>query len=319
MQKGEQAMTTIVPWPGRNDRPRTTHPVPDLAVLVSTYERPSHLRRCLESIAAQADVADRVEVVVTDDGSRDVTVQTVMAFSHKVPFRVAITTHAHDGFRLSQSRNEGAAASTADRLLFTDGDCLLPPGTLAAFITAIRPGRIAGGDSCRLEEADAAALTIDDIRVGRFMNAVPHAERRRLAMKAWHAKVYELLRVPMRPRVYGNAIGITRTDFERLNGFDEAFVGWGLEDRDLQLRAEKIGIRVKGMFEHAFVHQWHPVDPTWVRNAVGTANDRYYHRRSVEPACRQGYAQRAELTHVLFDSRPMLLPIGASIKRRLAA
>ncbi len=294
-------------------------PVPDLAVIVSTFERPRHLRRCLESIAAQADVADRIEVVVCDDGSRDLTLAMVAAFAKRVPFRVALTTHRHDGFRLSQSRNEGAAASVARRLLFTDGDCLLPRGTLARYIAAVQPGRIAGGDSCRLDEAATAGLSLDDVRSGAFLRAVAAAERRRLDAKARHAKVYEAMRLPMRPRLYGNAIGISRADYERLNGFDEAFVGWGLEDRDLQMRAEKLGIRVKGMFEHAFVHQWHPVDPSWTRNAVGTANERHFRRRHVEPACRTGYAQRAAETIVAFDSRPQILPFRRSQARRLAA
>ena len=240
----------------------------------------------------------------------------VAAFSRKVPFRVALTTHDHDGFRLSQSRNEGAAASVADRLLFTDGDCLLPPGTLAKYIAAIKPDRIAGGDSCRLDEAATAGLSIEAVHNGTFLRAVTDDERRRLDAKARHAKVYEFLRLRMRPRLYGNAIGISRTDYERLNGFDEAFVGWGLEDRDLQVRSEKLGIRVKGMFEHAFVHQWHAVDPSWARNAIGTANDRYYHRRNVEPSCRLGYAQRCSGTIVAFDSRPMLVPFDTAVAGR---
>ena len=312
-------MSMIVPWPGRKCASSPGNRRPDLAVVVSTFERPAHLRRCLESIAAQADVTNRIEVIVTDDGSRDLTLNAVMAFARKAPFRVAVTTHAHDGFRLAQCRNEGVAASQADRLLFTDGDCLLPPGTLAAFIAAIRPGRIAGGDSCRLGEADTTAISMSDIQTGRFTAAVGSAERRRLRLKAGHSKVYELLRVPMRPRVYGNAIGITRSDYEKLNGFDEAFVGWGLEDRDLQLRAEKLGIRVKGMFEHAFVHQWHPVDPSWVRNAVGTENDRYFHRSDVRPECLTGYAQRTADTFVAFDSRPMVVQLPPAGFRLRAA
>jgi len=290
-----------------------------LSIVVSTFERPRHLRHCLESIAAQSDVAGRIEVVVCDDGSRDATHALVAAFSQKVPFRVALTTHAHDGFRLSQSRNEGVAASHAERILFTDGDCLLPAGSLAKYIDAIRPGRIAGGDSCRLDERATESVTLKSVRSGFFLRAVADEERRRLAMKARHAKVYEWLRLPMRPRLYGNAIGISRTDYERLNGFDEAFVGWGLEDRDLQVRAEKLGIRVKGMFEHAFVHQWHAVDPSWTRNAVGTQNDRYYRRRNVEPTCRVGYSQRAAETVVAFDSRPMLVSFGQPAGRRRVA
>jgi glycosyltransferase involved in cell wall biosynthesis len=284
---------------------------PELAVIVSTFERPQHLRRCLESIAAQTEVAERIEVIITDDGSSDLTLAMVAAFAGRTAFRVAFTTHEHDGFRLSQCRNEGAAVARADRLLFTDGDCLLPPGSLARYLAAIRPSRITAGDSCRLDEAATAALTLDDIRTGRFVAAVAPEERRRLAAKAVHSKIYEMLRVPMRPRVYGNAIGITRADYEKLNGFDEAFVGWGLEDRDLQRRAEAFGIRAMGMFAHAFVHQWHPVAPSFVRNAVGTENERLFHRRRIEPACREGFAARAETTMPAFDSRPALLPFEA--------
>lgn len=313
-------MTSILSFAsGRKPASTGQRPRLALSIVVSTFERLRHLRLCLESIAAQAEVADQIEVVVCDDGSRDATHAMVAAFSRKVPFRVAVTTHEHDGFRLSQSRNEGVAASVADRILFTDGDCLLPRGTLAKYIDAIRPGRIAGGDSCRLDEESTAVLSIETVRSGAFLRAVTDEERRRLAMKARHAKVYEFLRLPMRPRLYGNAIGISRADYERLNGFDEAFVGWGLEDRDLQMRAEQLGIRVKGMFEHAFVHQWHAVDASWTRNAVGTENDRYYRRGRVEPTCRLGYSQRVCETVVAFDSRPMLVPFSGNAARHRAA
>ena len=46
-----------------------TSPNVDIALLVSTYERPGHLPRALESIARQQGVDGRFEVVVTDDGS----------------------------------------------------------------------------------------------------------------------------------------------------------------------------------------------------------------------------------------------------------
>jgi GT2 family glycosyltransferase len=137
--------------------------------------------------------------------------------------------------------------------------------------------------------------------------------------KARHARVYEFLRLSMRPRLRGNAIGISRCDYESINGFDEAFVGWGLEDVDLQLRAEKLGIRVRGMCQHAFVHQWHPVDPSWAENGGTQSAYRYMRRRGATPACRLGFAQRAAETVIAFDSWPPIVRLPAPRWRLRAA
>ena len=48
-----------------------------IAVIVSTFERPGHLERCLASLEAQRGVDGNFEVVVTDDGSRDDTLRPV--------------------------------------------------------------------------------------------------------------------------------------------------------------------------------------------------------------------------------------------------
>ncbi len=104
---------------------------PDIAILVSSFERPWHLERCLASIEAQRQVAGRFEVVVTDDGSRDRTLPMVASLIRRVSFPLDYTTHLHNGFQLARCRNEGVAASTAPYLLFVDGDCILRAITCA--------------------------------------------------------------------------------------------------------------------------------------------------------------------------------------------
>ena len=81
----------------------------------------------------------------------------------------------------------------------------------------------------------------------------------------------------MRPRLTGNNISLWRSDYERVNGFDEQYVGWGFEDRDLQYRLERIGVRASSvLLRTALVHLWHPAAPTFARNGVGTANLHYF-------------------------------------------
>ena len=245
----------------------------DIAVIISTFERPRHLERCLASIEAQEDVDDRFEVLVTDDGSRDETLQLLATAARHMPFPLTFTTHDHVGFRLSRCRNEGVGASTADYLLFTDGDCILPRDHLRKHLAARRPGWVVGGDCIRLDQQASQRIDIDRIRRGGFHDLVPRGEARRMIGKGLRAKAYEWLRLPMRPRLSGNNIALWRTDFEAVNGFDEQFVGWGLEDRDLQLRLGRVGVRVKSiLLETAPVHLWHPPAPSFARNGVGTAN-----------------------------------------------
>ena len=86
---------------------------PDIALLVSGYQQPQHLRRALLSIASQHDVRGRMEVVVTDDGSTDETPQVVQEFARSVDFPVKFTTHPHTTYQLARCRNDGVRVSTA--------------------------------------------------------------------------------------------------------------------------------------------------------------------------------------------------------------
>jgi glycosyltransferase involved in cell wall biosynthesis len=250
----------------------------------------------LVSTAQQRDVDGLVEVVVTDDGSIGPNRSVVAAFAREVNFPVKYTTHAHDGFRLARCRNEGVAVSTAPYLLFTDGDCVMPPDHLRWHLEYRRAGRVVAGDCYRLSETATEGVTEETIQSGAYLNGISPRERRRLAGKAFRAWWYQLLRCAMLPRLTGNNIGVWRTDYEQVNGFDENFVGWGLEDRDLQRRLSLLGLRFKSILRRtATCHLWHPPAPTFARNNVGTRNLEYYQRADVSIWCRKGLAERIRL------------------------
>jgi predicted glycosyltransferase involved in capsule biosynthesis len=53
-------------------------------------------------------------------------------------------------------------------------------------------------------------------------------------------------------------LGIWKSDFLMVNGFDELFEGWGYEDSDLVIRLIHAGIKRKeGRFAVPVLHLWH--------------------------------------------------------------
>ncbi len=267
---------------------------PEIALLISTYQRSAHLRRALESIALQREVDGLLEVVVTDDGSTDETAEIVAEFARRTPFRVGFTTHPHGGFQLAKCRNEGARASTAPYLLFLDGDCVLPRDHVRKHLDHRRPNTVMAGDCARLEEEPSSRVTLEIVRGGAFAEWAPANELKRLRKADRSSRFYQLIRHPTKPKLIGNNVGIWRRDYERVNGYDENYVGWGCEDDDLRHRLRRAGIKIASILRwtHTY-HLWHPNVASMPANWKDGQNVRYLLRNGRLTQCRDGLKKRS--------------------------
>jgi glycosyltransferase involved in cell wall biosynthesis len=266
---------------------------PEIALLVSTYQRPWHLRRALLSIALQRGLNCGIEVVVTDDGSTDETRSVVDQFADTIDFPVHFTTHPHVTFQLARCRNEGVLASTAPYLLFLDGDCVLPPDHVAIHLARRKPGITMAGNFVRIDQAASERVDEATIRSGEFMKWVKTDEHRLLRKQIRQARWYQWWRHPTKPKLIGNNVGIWRSDYKRINGYDENFEGWGCEDDDLRLRLRRAGVRIHSIlpWTHTY-HLWHPTDATYPQTWRTGRNVTYLKRRGVLIRCRNGMVKR---------------------------
>jgi glycosyltransferase involved in cell wall biosynthesis len=262
---------------------------PEIALLVSTYQRPAHLRRALLSIALQRGVQDQMEVVVTDDGSTDETSQVVHQFAKSVDFPVNFTTHQHSTFQLARCRNEGVGASKAPYILFLDGDCILPPDHVAIHLQRRKPSTVMAGDCARLDEATSNKIDESAIRLGQFVDSAPREEMQRLRKQDRKARLYQWLRHPTKPKLIGNNVGVWRRDYELVNGYDENFEGWGCEDDDLRLRLRMAGVRIESILRWTYTyHLWHRTDVTAPTNWRQGRNVEYLTRKEIPMRCAKG-------------------------------
>jgi glycosyltransferase involved in cell wall biosynthesis len=110
-------------------------PVPDVTVLICTFNRAVRLSETLDTLA-EADISSglRWEVIVVDNNSTDRTRAIVESRAASYPAPLRYLFEPRQG--KSNALNTGIAASRARVIAFTDDDVRLPPGWLEA---AARP------------------------------------------------------------------------------------------------------------------------------------------------------------------------------------
>lgn len=233
-----------------------------VSVVITTYNRSDALLAVLNGLTKQTD--GNFEVVVADDGSRTEHQRAILDSDAGRSLRIVHVWHPDIGFTASRIRNRGVAASRGAYIVFLDGDCVPEVDFIARHRWLAAPGHFVNGSRVLL----SPSLT------ERVINGTEHICGR----SAWfwirqrflgHAsKLGGLLRLPDGSLRINRAftwkgirscnLGVWRTDFGRVNGFDESFVGWGHEDADFVLRLHNSGVvRKNGFCATEVFHLWH--------------------------------------------------------------
>lgn len=235
---------------------------PRVAVLVSTYNRPAALEAVLASLAEQ--LYPRFEVVVADDGSGPETKEVVERFAAAAPFPVRHVWQEDRGYRLAAIRNRAVAATEAEYLIHTDGDCIVRPDFVGRHARLADRGWFVRGSRIRLgrglsEDVLGHRLPVHRWGALRWLRHLARGDVDRFS---------PFLRLPLgplrkaTPRKWDGAkacnLAVWREDYLAVDGFDEAYEGWGSEDNDFVVRLIRHGIRRKdGRYAVPVLHLWH--------------------------------------------------------------
>lgn len=104
---------------------------PLVTVIVPTYESEASLGVCLDALERQTLDAERLEVIVIDNGTRQV--DRAMRAGHP-----RVHWLAEDVPGSYAARNRGIAAARGDVLAFTDADCVPEPAWLERGLAALQ-------------------------------------------------------------------------------------------------------------------------------------------------------------------------------------
>lgn len=188
------------------------------SVVIPTHNGAPTLGAQLDALAEQAADVD-FEVIVVDNNSTDATPAVVAAHADRVPgLRLE---PAHAGAGVSYARNSGTHAARGEFILYCDCDDVVRPGWVRAMTEALEDADLVGGvlDVTQINPPSVLKLS-----------GGPPADSLPVAMRYL-------------PYAVGANLGVRRSLWEELGGFDESYVG-GHEEVDFAWRAQEAGRRI---------------------------------------------------------------------------
>ncbi len=108
--------------------------MPDVSIIVTTYNIESYVEECLESVAAQT-MTD-IEVLVVDDGSSDSTPELVTAFCARDPRFVPVLLGVNSPGGVATAANAGLDRASGRWVGFVDGDDYVDPRMFERLVDA---------------------------------------------------------------------------------------------------------------------------------------------------------------------------------------
>lgn len=227
---------------------------------ISTYNWPQALRLCLLSVKAQTVLPD--EVVIADDGSTDETRLLIEEFQKDFPVPIKHVWQPDEGFQLAKIRNRAIAASSYNYIIQIDGDLILHPKFVSDHISFAKKGSFVTGSRVILDKDYSASLLrqgsinvkLNDKGVRNKSNGYRIGFLRNYLARRYRKNDMLFMR--------GCNMAFWRADLLMVNGYNEAFSGWGREDNEVAVRLINCGI-IKRVLKFAGVvfHIYHPEKP----------------------------------------------------------
>ena len=223
-----------------------------VSIIIPVYNRLEKLGKTIAALTHSTYPLELMEVVIADDGSSDHPEQLVDRFSSF--FSIKYVGQSDKGFRAARIRNKGVAAASHDALIFLDCDMLPEPTLVEAFMKYLHVSErlvLLGGRRYVNTDHFSIQDVIDNIQPvldlpSQCADTGRGPERDEPPTEDWRYAIYRKsdnlknVKYPFNTYCAGN-IGLSKSLFNQVGGFDESFVHWGMEDTEIGYRLYRNG------------------------------------------------------------------------------
>lgn len=251
-----------------------------VSVIVPVYNRLEHLRALCHCLIKQEELP--YELIITDDGSSQKVIDFIKDLLPQMKFKVKHVYQQDLGFRKTRALNNAVRETEGEILIFCDQDLIFPENYIKNIRNKIKKKTflMSRPFSITEKEKDMILKNLEgnknyckniEILPQKYIVSV-----RKTLKKDKIRRILNKFKLNKRGiRLVGMSYAMYKEDYIVVNGYDEKYMGWGLEDDDFGNRLYNYGVKGYEYTEEPIqLHLYHPFDPTKKQSA----NEEYYYK-----------------------------------------
>ena len=262
-----------------------------ISVIVPIYNRLEHFRALFICLLRQNRQID--ELIITDDGSSQQILDYIADLIPKASFKIKHIYQEDKGFRKTRALNNGVINSEGELLVFCDQDLIFGEEYIEYMEKNIKKGcfLLCRPISVNEEEKDIILKKIElSNKYEELLKPLPkdYLESVNKTLKTDRKRrILNILKLSKRGiKLVGMSYAVMKSDYLKVNGYDENYNGWGEEDDDFGNRLYVAGVKGKELkTPNMQIHLWHYSDPT----KKYSMNEEYYYKRKKEIFSNKNY------------------------------
>jgi GT2 family glycosyltransferase len=232
-----------------------------IEVIMAAYNNVQDMGLVLKGYLNQKD--KDFSICIADDGSKNA-VKALVDEYDKLGLNIRHIWQEDQGFRKAKIVNEAISTSKSKYIILTDNDCIPSTYFIEDYRDILSEGTIIIG-----RRVDMYTAASDDLRCGRvslrklespswlIINSLKnHLKRPEMGIRFPHF-ILKIWNKKERGAIGAN-MAVSRQALMEVNGFDNDYKGYGMEDTDLVWRLNKAGYTNKTMLGRcALFHLYH--------------------------------------------------------------
>jgi cellulose synthase/poly-beta-1,6-N-acetylglucosamine synthase-like glycosyltransferase len=237
------------------------------SLIISIYNNIRALELILTALTIQHN--KNFEVIVADDGSGEKIHKFINTFKKSSKLDIQHVYHDDKGFRKTKILNSAIKSAKTNYLIFIDGDCIPHSNFTNEHITHKELNTVLCGRRVNLSKRFSDKITVEKILNKGFQKV-----NITYVLDSWRGKNVrstfieegivlknKILRKffsKSQPHIVGCNFSLYRSMMEKINGFDENYIGPGFgEDSDIEYRLRLAGYKFKSVRNLAILFHLH--------------------------------------------------------------